>query len=85
MVSGYSTFLYGCGLLSTILVLKCRISDKNKEYNLLGCDALWLFQEPSLLRSVLRLLGTSTVVPSSPILVTLMMEDKRSSYKSHTA
>jgi hypothetical protein len=41
------------------------------------------------LRSVRRLLDTASVVPSSPILVTLMMEAQNSfetsSYKSHTA
>jgi hypothetical protein len=36
------------------------------------------------LRSVRRLLVTASVVPSSPILVTLM-KDALSSYKSHTA
>jgi hypothetical protein len=35
-----------------------------------------------LRRSVLRLLFTATVVPSSPILVTLMMEAMRSSQTS---
>jgi hypothetical protein len=38
-----------------------------------------------LFRSVLRLLGTANIVPSSPILVTLMMEAVRSSETSvHT-
>jgi hypothetical protein len=36
----------------------------------------------STLRSVLQLLDTVNVVPSSPILVTLIMEDKRSSETS---
>jgi hypothetical protein len=38
--------------------------------------------DPVFLRSVLRLLGTSSVVPSLPILVTLIMEALRSSETS---
>jgi hypothetical protein len=50
-----------------------------EEWHLLGCYAVWLLQEPTyfyfvLLRSVRRLLVTANVVPSSPILVTLMMK-----------
>jgi hypothetical protein len=60
------------------------------EWHLLGCYAMWLFQEPtfwrnlrppSFLRSVRRLLVTANV-PSSPILVTLMMETPSSSETS---
>jgi hypothetical protein len=69
------------------IVEKCR---------LLGCYAVWLLQEPTFrrnlaspssglqvfLRSLRRLLVTASVVPSSPILVTLMMEALCSSYTS---
>jgi hypothetical protein len=46
-----------------------------KESRLLRCDAVWL-------RSVRRLLVTASVVPSSPILVTLMKEMLTSSETS---
>jgi hypothetical protein len=48
------------------------------ERRLQGCYAVWL----EFLRSVPRLLVTANVVPSSPTLVTLMMETLRSSETS---
>jgi hypothetical protein len=59
----------------------------SKEWRLLGCCSIWLLQEPTFrknlfLRSVRRLLFTASVVPSSPILVTLMKEALSSSEKS---
>jgi hypothetical protein len=59
-----------------------------EEWCLLGCHAVWLLQEPTFrrnlvfLRRVRPLLVTATVVPSSPILVILMMEALRSSKTS---
>jgi hypothetical protein len=61
-----------------------------KESRLLGCYAVWLLEEPTFrrnlvysvfLRRVRRLLVTANV-PSSPILVTLMMEALSSSETS---
>jgi hypothetical protein len=43
---------------------------------------VWLLYEPVFLRSVRRLLATASVVPSSPILVTLMKEALSSSETS---
>jgi hypothetical protein len=43
---------------------------------------VWLLKEQTFLRSVLRLLVTASVVPSSPILVTLM---KRALSSSETS
>jgi predicted hotdog family 3-hydroxylacyl-ACP dehydratase len=53
----------------------------------LGCYAVWLCQESKIrrkkfLRSVRRLLVTASVIPSSPILVTLMKEALSSSETS---
>jgi hypothetical protein len=51
-----------------------------KNANLLGCYVVWLLQEPTFWRnivflcSVLWLLVTANIFPSSPILVTLTME-----------
>jgi hypothetical protein len=59
-----------------------------EELCLLGCYAVWILQEPTFrrnfvfLRSVCRLLVTANVVPSSQILVTLMMEALSSSETS---
>jgi hypothetical protein len=54
-----------------------------EECSLLGRYAGWFLQEPTFhilfLHSVPRLLVTANVVPSSPILVTLMMKVLRSS------
>jgi hypothetical protein len=47
-----------------------------KELCLLACYALWLV----FLHSVRRLLVTANVVPSSPILVTLMMDAPKPCY-----
>jgi hypothetical protein len=58
-----------------------------EECRLLGCVAVWLLEVPAVfaLRSVLQLVVTVNV-PSSPILVTLMVETLRSSETSiHTA
>jgi hypothetical protein len=52
-----------------------------EEYRSLGSDAVWLLYEPMFHR-VRRLLVTANVVPSSPILVTLMTEAKFSSKTS---
>jgi hypothetical protein len=49
-----------------------------EECSLLGCYAVWLYILV-FLRSVRRLLVTASVVPISPIRVTLMMEALRSS------
>jgi hypothetical protein len=50
-----------------------------EEWCLLGCYAVWLLL---FLRSVRRLLVTASVVPSSPILDTLMKEALSSSETS---
>jgi hypothetical protein len=55
-----------------------------EEWCLLGCYAVWLLccEEILFLRSVRRLLVAACVVPSSPILVTLMQEAPCSSETS---
>jgi hypothetical protein len=68
----------------------------HEEWRLLGCYAVWLLYEPTfhrnlaptsslvIIRSVRMLLVTASVVPSSPILVTLMKEALSSSETSLT-
>jgi hypothetical protein len=62
---------------------------KNKErHHLQGCYVMWLLEEP--IEAHLLWLLVTVNIPSSPILVTLMMEAIRSlqnvsSYKSHMA
>jgi hypothetical protein len=58
---------------------ECRNCTVIEEWRLLRCYAVWLLV---FLRSVPRLLVTASVVPSSPILVTLMMEALSSSETS---
>jgi hypothetical protein len=54
---------------------------KHEECHLLGCYAMWLLVHIVLLRSICRFLVTDNV-PSSLILVTLMMEVLHSSKMS---
>jgi hypothetical protein len=53
-----------------------------EEWCLLGCYAVWLLYQFAFIRNVRRLLVTTSVVPSSPILVTLMKEALSSSETS---
>jgi hypothetical protein len=63
-----------------------------EEWRLLGCYAVWLWKEPTFWRNLApltsnrrtlrRLLVRASIVPSSPILVTLMKEALRSSETS---
>jgi hypothetical protein len=76
------------------IIITCKIwgfrGGDYEEWRLRGCYAMWLLKEPTFrtnfakkfLRSVRRLLVTASVVPSSPILVTLMKEALSSSETS---
>jgi hypothetical protein len=76
------TYAFG-GLLTSIYIYACLL-----KVHLLGCYSAWLLLEPTFqrnlvfVRSVCWLLVMANIVPSSPILVTLMMEVLSSSETS---
>jgi hypothetical protein len=70
-------------ILAKIWTRHCSNTGQYQEWCLLGCYAMWLLLRTEVfLRSVRRLLITASVVPSSPILVTLMKEALNSSETS---